>query len=493
MKAVMRPTISSSFLWRQVKFFGSSGGLERSKAKTAPVAKVSRPEWISLCGQSYPTDDWYNLSPKIIQLLSRRLHNQQYHPLWLIKSRIVDFFYKRPSHVKKWSSSPMFSVHDSLSPVVNTEQNFDSLLVPPDHVSRRPTDTYYVNANTVLRSHTSAHESDLISSGLDAFLVTGDVYRRDDIDALHYPAFHQLEGVRLFSRDELFRDAIDPSACLTLFEAGTTAKRCVGSEIPPSSALPPDRQPWHSMETVLSLEFQLKSVLEELAVQLFGKDTPMRWVSAYFPFTHPSWELEIQTGVRTGDSDDGWTEMLGCGILRQEILAKCGVTNKVAYAFGLGLERWAMKLYGIPDIRLFWSEDPGFLSQFKTNDIHKPITYKAVSSFPPCPLDISFWLPSNLHPDTVAETSDIGKTEAAPDKMLAFERDLFELIRGVAGDLVEQVKLIDTFFDNKRSRTSLCYRVVYRDHHRTLTMDEVRPLHLKIGRLAESNLHVKVR
>ncbi|VDL94221.1 unnamed protein product [Schistocephalus solidus] len=478
-----------------------------NRTRTSSATNVSRPERISLCGQSYPIDHSYNLSPKIIQLLSRRLHNQLYHPLWLIKSRIVDFFYKRPSHVKKWSSSPMFSVHDSLSPVVSTEHNFDSLLVPPDHVSRRRTDTYYVNVSTVLRSHTSAHESDLISSGLDAFLVTGDVYRRDDIDALHYPAFHQLEGVRLFSRDELFRDAIDPSACLTLFEPGTASQRCVGLEIPPSSALPPDRQPWHSMETVLSLEFQLKSVLEELAVQLFGKgnhhvilrpladllsalrlmlnteeegeddvgeprNTPMRWVSAYFPFTHPSWELEIQTGVRTGDSVDGWTEMLGCGILRQEILDKCGVTNKAAYAFGLGLERWAMKLYDIPDIRLFWSQDPGFLNQFKTSDINKSITYKV---------------------NAVTDTSDIGKTEAAPDKMLAFERDLFELIRGVAGDLVEQVKLIDTFFDKKSSRTSLCYRVVYRDHHRTLTMDEVRPLHLKIGRLAESNLQVKVR
>ncbi|VDN11358.1 unnamed protein product [Dibothriocephalus latus] len=461
MKAAMRPSISSTLLWRHVKFFASSGGLQRSKAKTSPAAKVSRPEWISLCSQSYPTDDWYNLSPKIIQLLSRRLHNQLYHPLWLIKSRIVDFFYKRPSHVKQWSSSPLFSVHDSLSPVVSDVQNFDSLLVPPDHVSRRPTDTYYVNANTVLRSHTSAHESDLISSGLDAFLVTGDVYRRDDIDALHYPAFHQLEGVRLFSRDELFRDAIDPSACLTLFETGTASQRSVGAEIPPSFALPSDRQPWHSIETVLSLEFQLKSVLEELAVQLFGKGkhpiitpsrhgilkpllallsvpryTPMRWVSAYFPFTHPSWELEIQTGVRAGDSDDGWTEMLGCGILRQEILDKCGVTNKAAYAFGLGLERWAMKLYGIPDIRLFWSQDPGFLSQFHTKDINKPIAYKAISHFPPCPLDISFWLPSELHPDAVAA---LGETEAASDKMLAFERDLFELIRGVAGDLVEQV------------------------------------------------------
>lgn len=94
-------------------------------------------------------------------------------------------------------------MYDSISPVVSTFQNFDSLLVRPDHVSRRLTDTYYISQNTCLRSHTSAHEMELIKSGSDAFVTVGDVYRRDDIDALHYPAFHQLEGVRLFSKEEV--------------------------------------------------------------------------------------------------------------------------------------------------------------------------------------------------------------------------------------------------------------------------------------------------
>nr|CDS23737.1 phenylalanyl tRNA synthetase [Echinococcus granulosus] len=434
---------------------------------------------VNILGKLYKTDSWSNISPKILDLTARNLHNQEYHPLWLLKHRITEFINKRPAHQNAegiGTSHPLFSVHDSLSPVVSTFQNFDSLLVTPDHVSRRPTDTYYINKHTVLRSHTSAHEMELIRSGLNAFVTVGDVYRRDDIDALHYPAFHQLEGVRLFTEKELFKDTVDPSGCLKLFEHSTSEVLQPLSVAVPSSELPLGRQPRHTLETAYCIEFQLKCILEELAVHLFGKDVPMRWVPAYFPFTHPSWELEIQTGVMTGADSDGWTEMLGCGILRQEIIDHGGVTNRVGYAFGLGLERWAMKLYSIPDIRLFWSRDPGFLHQFKVETINESITYKPISVFPPCPLDISFWLPY-----------------ATPDHRLEFERDFFELVRGVVGDLVEQVTLIDRFEDKVNARVSYCYRIVYRDHSRTLTMREVRPLHEEVGRLAETHLNVKVR
>lgn len=77
------------------------------------------------------------------------------------------------------------------------------MLVPKDHVSRKVTDTYYVNETTVLRAHTSAHEVPTMQQGFKAFLVTGDVYRRDEIDASHYPVFHQMEGVRIFSEVDL--------------------------------------------------------------------------------------------------------------------------------------------------------------------------------------------------------------------------------------------------------------------------------------------------
>lgn len=149
-------------------------------------------------------------------------------------------------------------------------------------------------------------------------------------------------------------------------------------------------------------------------------DTEARWVDAYFPFTHPSWELEIK---HQGE----WLEVLGCGVVEQKILQSgtcifciycahyhdmfgliifkngivlanpagrnlyincyvaiitklsaisAGIQDQVGWAFGLGLERLAMKLYSIPDIRLFWSKDSGFLSQFDVSDPDTPIRYK---------------------------------------------------------------------------------------------------------------------
>merc|ERR1711884_497094 len=95
-----------------------------------------------------------------------------------------------------------------------------------------------------------------------------------------------------------------------------------------------------------------------LAKALFPGEVETRWVECYFPFTHPSWELEVQW---RGD----WLEVLGCGVMEQELLANAGVVDRVGWAFGLGLERLAMVLYSIPDIRPFWTKDSGFLSQFE--------------------------------------------------------------------------------------------------------------------------------
>ena len=92
-------------------------------------------------------------------------------------------------------------------------------------------------------------------------------------------------------------------------------------------------------------------------------------MNEYFPFTHPSWELEVFY-------NDQWLELLGCGIIRQEILQKAGAFERMGWAFGLGLERLAMCLYKIPDIRLFWSTDTGFLHQFETDDENSPVQYK---------------------------------------------------------------------------------------------------------------------
>ncbi|KAJ1492550.1 hypothetical protein T484DRAFT_1601266, partial [Baffinella frigidus] len=275
------------------------------------------------------------------------------------------------------------------------------LLIPLDHQTRRFSDTYYLDSTRLLRTHTSAHQTELLRAGSTKFLCTaGDVYRRDEIDASHYPAFHQMEGVKIM--DEL---------------TGMT-----------------DRDAW-----VPTCEADLKSHLEGMIDSIFGP-VQKRWIEAYFPFTDPSYELEIFF-------NDEWLEVLGCGIIQQPILDKCDMSTKHGWAFGLGLERLAMVLFDIPDIRLFWSEDKRFLKQFKDGQITK---FQPYSKYPPCYKDIAFWLPEGWE-----------------------ENNFAELVRNVAGDIVESVSLIDKFDNPKKGKTSHCYRINYRAMDRSLTNEEV--------------------
>ena len=161
---------------------------------------LSQPEKISIGGKEFASDSWTNVSPNILSKVGRNLQNQNNHPINLIKRRIQNYFYK--SFINR-AGNPLFSVFDNLNPCVTVEQNFESLLIGEDHPMRSPSDTYYINKSNVLRAHTSAHQLDLMRMGFDSFLAVGDVYRRDTIDASHYPVFHQMEGVRLFTQHEV--------------------------------------------------------------------------------------------------------------------------------------------------------------------------------------------------------------------------------------------------------------------------------------------------
>jgi phenylalanyl-tRNA synthetase alpha chain len=158
------------------------------------------PSKIRLFNTDYVTDDWSNINKNITDKLSRNLLHQKYHPLNHLANKIKHFFYK--TYINR-SGTPLFSVYDSFKPVVSIEQNFDTLLTPKNHVSRSKKDSFYVNKNYLLRSHMTAHDTELIRSGLNSFLTFGDVYRRDEIDAKHYPVFHQCDGVRLFNKNEV--------------------------------------------------------------------------------------------------------------------------------------------------------------------------------------------------------------------------------------------------------------------------------------------------
>ena len=108
-----------------------------------------------------------NVTPTILSRVGTNLHQQAKHPLNTIKTIIEQYWQKRNG----------FITHDNLNPIVKTIHNFDSLLIPPDHVSRSKSDTYYVDKESVLRTHTSAHQTTMLKAGHDRFLVTGDVYR----------------------------------------------------------------------------------------------------------------------------------------------------------------------------------------------------------------------------------------------------------------------------------------------------------------------------
>ncbi|PNH06170.1 Phenylalanine--tRNA ligase, chloroplastic/mitochondrial [Tetrabaena socialis] len=354
-----------------------------------------------------------NVSDYIYEKMGMDLHRQPSHPIGIIKQAIYDFFEAR--------NPGMFKTFDDRYPIVTTRANFDEVLVPADHISRSPNDTYYVDASTVLRCHTSAHQAETLRSGQPAFLVTGDVYRRDSIDATHYPVFHQMEGVRVFSEPEWVAAGV-PGAQLA--------------------------------------EKDLKDALEGLAKHLFG-EVECRWIDAYFPFTEPSFELEIFFKGK-------WLEVLGCGVMEQVILDGNYKPGHKAWAFGLGLERLAMVLFDVPDIRLFWSNDDRFLKQFRAGDLSA--RFKPYSKFPSCYKDMAFWVSPQFS-----------------------ENNLCELVRNIGGDLVEEVTCIDTFTNKKTGKTSNCYRIVYRSMERSLTDEEINALQDDVRKQVAEVLKVELR
>ncbi|XP_076147198.1 phenylalanine--tRNA ligase, mitochondrial isoform X4 [Alosa pseudoharengus] len=258
-----------------------------------------------------------------------------------------------------------------------------------------------------------------------------------------------MEGVRLFSNHELFAKVTNGEE-LNLFE-----KR---------GRRTPQKQKTHTLEAVKLVEFNLKQTLTHLIRHLFGEELEIRWVECYFPFTHPSFEMEVRF-------QDRWLEVLGCGVMEQDLVHSAGAEDKIGWAFGLGLERLAMVLYSIPDIRIFWSEDERFLKQFCLPSIDHPVTFQAISKYPPLWNDISFWLPAEGYEDN----------------------DFYDLVRSFGGDLVEKVALVDKFTHSKTKRTSHCYRITYRHMERTLSQEEVRIVHQTIEQAVEQQLGAEGR
>lgn len=231
------------------------------------------------------------------------------HPLTLVREDILKVFLGMG-----------FSVAEG--PEIESDlYNFQLLNVPKDHPARDMQDTFYVNDNFVLRTHTSPMQARIMTTTQPPIrvVIPGRVYRSDD-DASHSPIFHQIEGL-----------AVDKHI------------------------------------TVGDLE----GCLQTFAEQMFSSDTRIRLRPSYFPFTEPSVEVDVTCAICHGKGcrvckGTGWVEILGAGIVNPAVLEMCGIDSKEysGFAFGLGLERIAMIKYGIPNIKLFYENDVRFLEQF---------------------------------------------------------------------------------------------------------------------------------
>lgn len=203
----------------------------------------------------------------------------------------------------------------------NCYYNFDALNMPIDHPSRSLNDTFYINDNLLLRTHTSNMQIHMMEKNIPPIKVLsyGKVYRRDD-DISHTPMFHQVEGFLV--------------------------------------------------DVNLSLS-NLKFILFEFLNFFFSNSVVIKFRSSYFPFTEPSFEVDIKCVHCLGIGckickNSGWIEILGCGMINPFILNTCNIDPNIynGFAFGIGVERLAMIKYKINDIKLFFENNLDFLSQF---------------------------------------------------------------------------------------------------------------------------------
>jgi len=225
------------------------------------------------------------------------------HPVTKTMRRIEQFFAKAGYSVE-------------VGPEIEDDyHNFEALNIPGHHPARAMHDTFYFDANTLLRTHTSPVQVRTMEQGKPPFrmICPGRVYRCDS-DQTHTPMFHQVEGL-LVEENVSFAD--------------------------------------------------LKSTVEDFLQVFFERDLKVRFRPSYFPFTEPSAEVDIEWG-RDADGNIKWLEVMGCGMVHPEVFKSSGIDSEkyAGFAFGLGVERLAMLRYGVNDLRMFFENDLRFLKQF---------------------------------------------------------------------------------------------------------------------------------
>ena len=232
------------------------------------------------------------------------------HPLTKVMNEIKDIFLGMG-----------FSIADG--PEVEYDYyNFEALNIPKNHPARDTQDTFYIEDNIVLRTQTSPMQVRVMENTRPPIRVIapGRVYRSDSVDATHSPVFHQIEGL-----------VVDKNVTMA----------------------------------------DLKGTLEMFTKSLYGEQTKVRFRPHHFPFTEPSAEMDVSCFVCGGKGcsvckGEGWIEILGCGMVHPKVLSNCNIDPEIysGFAFGIGLERIAMRKYDIDDLRLFFENDQRFLNQF---------------------------------------------------------------------------------------------------------------------------------
>jgi phenylalanyl-tRNA synthetase alpha chain len=193
--------------------------------------------------------------------------------------------------------------------------NFVALNIPPEHPARDPLDNFYINQNMLLRSQTSTIQIRVMEGTRPPIRVVapGRVYRPDTVDATHMFMFHQLEAL--------------------VVDEGITM-------------------------------VDMKTTIDQFIHAFLGPGTRWRFRPSFFPFTEPSAEVDLLLADKTGK--EGWIEMGGCGMVDPNVFDAVGIDSEkyTGWAFGFGIERLAMRKYGIADIRLLFENDLRFLRQF---------------------------------------------------------------------------------------------------------------------------------
>lgn len=256
--------------------------------------------------------------------------------------------------------------------IVPADISFNLFDFPKDHPARSRSDTYYIDENHILRTHTTImwyyylmEEAvrKRINAGLPvSSLSYGKVYRKDEIDRHHMNVFHQMDGWYLCRKNE----------------------------------------------KIITTE-DLQNVLVEIAQAVFGEDVKYRFNEDKFPYTDPSLEMEIE---RAGE----WVEVLGSGVVKGAVLKNLGVDPEQynGWAFGFGLERLAIASMELPDIRLLWSEDKRVKRQLRLGN-----KFQEVSKFPPITRDISFVVNKDFVPNNYFDLiRDIGGNLVEEVKLL---------------------------------------------------------------------------